>query len=194
MNGSSGASRIRYVGIEEAAGKISAADRLMVIGCSGGGKSTLSQKIAGRFGLEYVSIDRDILWLPGWVQRPKPDQHDLIREFIAHDRWIMDGNNTSTFDIRVPRSDLVIWVHMPRWLCVWGIFSRWAKYRGQIRPDMAPGCPEQVTWEFFRFVWTWEKIFAPRVTAALEAHAGKTPVLMLKSRADMRRLVELLGA
>jgi adenylate kinase family enzyme len=109
MDMESGVNAIRYVGIAEAADKIPKADRILVIGCSGGGKSTLLQKIARRFGLAYISIDRDVLWLPGWVQRERPEQHSMIAELSAGERWIMDGTNTSTFDIRVPRGDLVIW-------------------------------------------------------------------------------------
>jgi adenylate kinase family enzyme len=194
MNTKSGPNAIRYVGIAEAADKVCNADRILVIGCSGGGKSTLSQKIARRFGLAYVSIDRDVLWLPGWVQREKPEQHRLIAEFAAGERWIMDGTNTSTFDIRVPRSDLVIWVRMPRWLCICGILGRWMRSRGRVRPEMAPGCPEKMEWQFLRFVWTWEKVYHPRVLAGLAAHAADKPVLMLKSRREMRDLLDLVGA
>jgi len=194
MDMKSGSNAIRYVGIQEAADKLRHADRIMVIGCSGGGKSTLSQKIARRFGLVYISIDRDILWLPGWAQRGKDEQLERIRAMIAEDRWIMDGTNTSTFDIRVPRTDVIIWVRMPRFVNVWGILSRWGKHLGRTRPEMAPGCPERVSWEFFRFVWTWEKVYGPRVVAALEQHAGDRPVLVLKSRREMRDLLDLVGA
>ena len=94
MDAKSGAGKVRYVGMQEAADKVRQADRILVIGCSGGGKSTLSQKIAARFGLDYVSIDRDVLWLPGWVQRPKAEQLERIRMFAGGERWIMDGTNT----------------------------------------------------------------------------------------------------
>ncbi len=194
MDMESGPNAIRYIEIAEAAEKVRHADRILVIGCSGGGKSTLSQRIARRFGLTYVSIDRDVLWLPGWVQRGKPEQNRLLVAFSAGERWIMDGTNTSTFDIRVPRSDLVIWVRMPRWLCIWGILSRWITNRGGTRPEMAPGCPEKIDLDFIRFVWTWEKVYGPRVLAGLAAHAAGKPVLMLKSRAQMRDLLDLLGS
>ncbi|CDN53904.1 Hypothetical protein RG1141_CH15610 [Neorhizobium galegae bv. officinalis bv. officinalis str. HAMBI 1141] len=86
MDMESGVNAIRYVGIAEAADKVSNADRILVIGCSGGGKSTLAQKVARRFELTYISIDRDVLWLPGWVQRDKPEQHRLIVELAAGER------------------------------------------------------------------------------------------------------------
>ncbi|SFB40217.1 Adenylate kinase [Rhizobium sp. NFR07] len=185
---------IRSVNIADAAKMLVHSDRVLVIGCSGGGKSTLSQKLGRRFALDYISIDRDVLWLPGWIQRDKEDQLARTRRLIAGNRWVMDGTNTSTFDIRVPRSDLVIWVRMPRYLNVWGILSRWARHRGETRPEMAVGCPEKVDWEFFRFVWTWEAVFAPRVIAALQQTAGDKPVLVLTSRRQTRELLDLVGA
>ncbi|TWF49817.1 adenylate kinase family enzyme [Neorhizobium alkalisoli] len=185
---------IRHIDIAEAARCIVRADRILVVGCSGGGKSTLSQKIATRFGLDYISVDRDILWLPGWVQRERGEQRRIIERLISAERWIMDGTNPSTFDIRVPRSDLVIWVRMPRYVNVWGILSRWIRHIGRTRPEMAAGCRERMDFEFFRFVWTWEKAFSGRVTNGLLQHGQGTPVLTLKSRRQMRDLLDLLDA
>ncbi|ACM26488.1 DNA topology modulation kinase FlaR-like protein [Rhizobium rhizogenes K84] len=180
------------VDIETAASILKSAKRVLVIGCSGGGKSTLSQKIGKRFGLSYVSIDRDVLWLPGWKQRDKMEQRKIIAEKILGARWIMDGTNPSTFDIRLPRTDIVIWVRMPRLLCIWGALSRWLKWVGRTRPEMAPGCPEKVDWEFLQFIWTFEEKFTPRVLAGLAEHGPDVPILQLTSRRQMRALLDLL--
>jgi adenylate kinase family enzyme len=179
--------------LDVAAEHIRRANRIMVMGCSGGGKSTLSQKIAARFGLAYVSIDRDVLWLPGWVQRDRDEQRAIIVAKVQGERWIMDGTNPSTFDVRLPRTDLVIWVRMPRLLCIWGAVSRWLKWMGRTRPEMAPGCIEKIDWEFLRFIWTFEEKFTPRVLAGLAEHGPDVPVLQLKSRGEMRQLLDLLG-
>ncbi|WP_432761333.1 AAA family ATPase [Rhizobium mayense] len=179
--------------LAEAADHIRRANRILVMGCSGGGKSTLSQKIATDFGLTYVSIDRDVLWLPGWVQRGRDEQRAIIVSQVQGERWIMDGTNPSTFDVRLPRTDFVIWVRMPRLLCIWGAVSRWIKWMGRTRPEMAPGCIEKVDWEFLRFIWTFEEKFAPRVVAGLAEHGPDVPVLQLKSRREMRQLLDLLS-
>lgn len=163
--------QIDFVGDQAAADYILKADRIMVIGCSGGGKSTLAQKLVDKFGLSYISIDRDILWLPGWVERTREEQRQRIVERIAAERWIMDGTNPSTFDIRVPRSHIVIWVRMPRLLCIWGVVTRWIKYLGRTRPEMAPGCIEKIDYEFLNYIWTFEQKFAPRVVAELVKHS-----------------------
>jgi len=179
--------------LSEAADHIRRANRILVMGCSGGGKSTLSQQIAARFGLAYVSIDRDVLWLPGWVERDKQEQRAIIVAMVQEERWILDGTNPSTFDVRLPRADFVIWVRMPRLLCIWGAISRWVKWMGRTRPEMAPGCIEKVDWQFLRFIWTFEEKFAPRVLAGLLRYGSDVPILQLSSRRQMRQLLDLLA-
>lgn len=179
---------------DQAAALLSSADRILVIGCSGGGKSTVSQAIAARFGFTYISIDRDVRWLPGWNLRSKEEQRQRILERIAGDRWIMDGTSTSSFDVRVARSDIVIWVRMPRLLCIWGAVTRWLRFLGRTRPEMAPGCIEKIDWEFLAFIWTFEERYTPHIVAGMAAHGPDKPVIELKSRRQMRHLLDLLGA
>ncbi|MQB43127.1 AAA family ATPase [Rhizobium sp. ICMP 5592] len=179
------------VDIETAASILKSAERILVIGCSGGGKSTLSQKIGERFGLVYVSLDRDVRWLPGWAERDEIERKRIIVEKAQEERWIMDGTNTTTFDLRLPRTDLVIWVRMPRLLCLWGAVSRWFKWIGRTRPEMAPGCPEKIEWQFLRFIWTFEQVYSPRIIAGLAEHGPDIPVLQLTSRRQMHALLDI---
>jgi hypothetical protein len=104
----------------QAARLLQQSERIMVIGCSGAGKSTLSRKISQRLDLPYFSMDKEFFWLPGWVKRSKDEERRLIAEVVAGGRWLMDGTGPSTFDLRVPRTQLVLWVRMPRWLCLSG--------------------------------------------------------------------------
>ncbi|MBB4569638.1 ATPase AAA [Rhizobium leucaenae] len=179
--------------LRQAADHIRGADRILVMGCSGGGKSTLSQQICAHLDLPYVSMDREFFWLPGWINRDKAEERALIAAKVAEERWLIDGTAPSSFDLRLPRTELVLWVRMPRWLCMWGALSRALRWLGRSRPDMAPGCPERIDWEFLRYIWDWERKFAPKVLAGIAQHAPDVPVLQLKSRGEMRRLLDLLS-
>lgn len=183
----------RFIDIDTAHRQLPDSDRILVIGCSGGGKSTLSRRLSDRFALPYISMDRDIFWLTGWVERERGEQRRILADIVAQPRWLMDGTNSSSFDLRLPRADLVIWVRMPRWLCLRGVTLRWLKHFGRTRPEMAPGCPERLEWQFLRFIWTFEHVHVPKILAGLDRYGADLPVVVLKSRADMARLLDLAG-
>ncbi len=178
--------------VEEAAAIVSQARRIMVVGCSGGGKSTLSQKLARTFGLRYISMDKEIFWLPGWQMRSRPEQRQIIASIISDETWLMDGSNPSSFDMRLPRTHIVLWVRMPRWICLWGAVSRTVKGYGKARPEMAEGCPERLDLDFLKYIWNFEKRHAPIFEQNFGVHGPQVPVFQIKSRKQTRQLLDLL--
>lgn len=182
----------RLISITDAAEHLRFANRILVIGCSGSGKSTLSQKLCRLLDLPYVSTDRDIFWLAGWKMRPRAEIVERMRAFAAGQRWLIDGNSPGTLPIRLPRTEIVVWLRPPRRVSVYGILSRWVRYRGQTRPEQAEGCPEQMDWPFFCYVWNFEKTEVPEILGHLDAAGAELPVLVLKSHAESRRLLAIL--
>lgn len=182
------------VDIDEAASILQRAQRILVIGCSGSGKSTLAQAIASLCGLTYVSTDRDIFWLPGWKSRPRPEVIALIEQAVAGPRWIMDGNSPGTLPLRLLRTEIVLWRRPSRYVALWGVFSRWLRYRGKTRPEMAPGCPEKLSWKFLHYIWTFERDEVPQFQEMLALHGRDVPVLTLRSYRDGEELLARLQA
>lgn len=178
------------ISIEKAGRVIRDARRILVIGNSAGGKSTLSRKIAERFDLHYVSLDRDVRWLPGWTVRDRAEQRQLTEQFVAMEAWVIDGTTVSSFDLRCPRADLVIWMRPHRWRALWQLAKRvWGSY-GEVRIDMAEGCPEQLPdREFLTWIWTFEKRQSPRIIAGLDRFAPEVPVVTLRKPSDGNQLV-----
>lgn len=180
--------------IGEAGRRLATARRVLVIGCSGGGKSTLSRMLAAHFGLDYQSIDRDVRWLPGWRERDAAARREILEELVSRERWVMDGSNPSTFDLRVPRADLVIWVRMPRLTCLLGVARRVWRYHGTVRPEMAAGCPEPLPdRSFLDYIWNFERKSAPGFIRMLERHGDGVPLVTLRSRKDTRALLQAAG-
>lgn len=179
----------RYVTLTQGVDLVGQANRVMVIGNSGGGKTTLSLKIADRFDLEYMSMDRDVRWLPGWQVREREAQRDIIRSLVAKERWVMDGTGPSSFDLRVPRADLIIWLRVPRLRALTGLATRVVSNYGRVRTAMAEGCPEPVPdLEFLKFIWNFDRVTAPRIEQKIERFGRDVPLLILRSRKDGERL------
>ena len=182
------------ISIEAAAERLKTAGRVLVIGCSGSGKSTLARKLADRLGLPYVSMDREIFWLPGWQSRPRAEALARLEAVVVGERWIIDGTSPGTLPLRLPRTHLVLWLRPPRYMSLYGVVSRWLRYRGRSRPEMADDCPEKIDREFLTYVWNFEKTESPEIAENLAAFGPDVPVCVLKSRLENDRLLARLAA
>lgn len=170
------------------------ANCILAIGCPGGGKSTLARTLSASLDLPYLSMDRDFYWLPGWRKRDRCDIDRPISEVVAQERWILDGTGLGSFHLRLPRADLVIWLRLPRMVCLWRAISRVIRYRGRNRPEMPEGCRERLTLDMIGNIWNFERHAAPKIEAALHQLGPNVPVLQLKSRRQARELLDLLRA
>ena len=165
--------------------------RVVILGCSGGGKSTLARAMGARLGLPVVHLDA-LFWRPNWVEPDGPAFRAKVAEAHAGDAWISDGNYAGrTFDLRLPRADTVIFVDQPRRVCMWRIFKRWWTDRGKRRADLAAGCYENLDWEFTKWVWTFEAKHRANILAAAERYG--TPIIMLRSDREIAAFVERLS-
>jgi adenylate kinase family enzyme len=177
----------------EAANLVKNAQRICVVGCSGSGKSTLSQALCRLLNLTYISMDRDVFWMPGWTLRPRLDAVERMTGFVAGERWIIDGNSPGTLPARLARADLVIWMRPPRHVSIYGVLSRWLKHRGTVRPEMAEGCPEKIDWEFLKYVWNFDAKEVPQFQAQFENARDDLAVIVVTSRKQSAELLSELA-
>ncbi len=181
----------KYISDLEAAALLLKVNRILVIGCSGGGKTTLSVKLATLLSAEYQSIDRDVRWLPGWKERDKLTQRTMISDLVNRNRWVMDGSGASTFDIRLPRTELILWVRVPRYIALKGLATRVLSNFGSVRPEMAQGCPEKLPdINFLSYIWNFEKEYAPLFVENIEKYGTDIPVAILESHSKITKMLE----
>ncbi len=127
----------------------------MVIGQPGSGKSTLARRLSAVTGLPVVHVDH-IHWQDGWIERPREEKTRLCHEVEAGEDWIFEGGHSATWDNRMARADLVIWLDLPVGLRFWRVLKRSVIWQGRARPDLPPGCPERFgpeTLPFWRYIW-----------------------------------------
>ncbi|HYO62783.1 MAG TPA: DNA topology modulation protein [Pyrinomonadaceae bacterium] len=162
--------------------------KVLVIGSGGSGKSTFAQRLGRRLDLEVIHLDRHF-WGAGWVETPRDEWARRVEELTARDAWVMDGNYGGTLAQRVAACDTIIFLDLPRSVCVWRVVRRALRYRGRTRPDMAEGCRERLTLEFVRWVWNYPERSRPKVLALLDANARAKRVVRLRSRAEVERFL-----
>jgi adenylate kinase family enzyme len=155
--------------------------KIIVIGSGGAGKSSFSRRLGEKLGLPVVHLDR-LYWRPNWTKTPRDEWIPIVRREIAKEEWIIDGNFGNTREMRMAACDTVIFLDMPRWLCMYRILKRTLLYRQDTRPDMAEGCHEHFDPEFMLWVWNYPNQGRRRVTEQLERYAEKNIVVLRSTR------------
>jgi adenylate kinase family enzyme len=84
--------------------------RIVTIGTSCSGKTTLAKQLAGRLRCPHVELDA-LHWLPNWVERSNEEFRTLVRDAVTPDRWVVDGNYAPIRDIVWPRATSMIWLN-----------------------------------------------------------------------------------
>ena len=163
--------------------------KVLVIGPGGAGKSTFARRLGDLLDIEVKHLDK-LYWRAGWQEPAKDEWLERVKELATEESWIMDGNYGGTLEVRLKQSDTIIFLDMPRLLCLWRITKRRILYSGRSRPDMAEGCPEQLNWEFVRWVWHYSRTSRPKVVKLLRENAETKKIVWLRSRADVRRFLD----
>ena len=166
--------------------------RIAILGRCGSGKSTLARRMGERLGVPVTHLDA-LWWRPGWVESDFESFRIRVAEAATGERWVIEGNYSRTFDLRLPRADAVIFLDPPRWLCLWRVVVRSATLLGRTRPDMAEGCPERFDLDFLLYVWRWDRDTRPRLWSALRDTIDPQTVLVLKTRREIDAVLERVG-
>ena len=162
--------------------------RVLVIGSGGAGKSTFAKRLGAATRLPVIHLDA-WYWRAGWNPMSKDEWIRTVDEIAARETWIMDGNYGGTMDRRLARCDTVIFLDLPRSVCLRRALWRSMRFRGRSRPDMAPGCPERITMEFLRWIWTYPNEHRPDIVRRLEALDPEKRVVILKSTREVEQFL-----
>jgi adenylate kinase family enzyme len=177
--------------------------RLIVVGCSGSGKTTMGRRLAEALGVPHTELDA-LNWDPGWRDLSKADPGEFrrrIAEVAAGDAWVMDGNYTKARDVHWARATAFVWMDPPLHVVMrqvtWRSFSRAATKR-----ELWPGTGNK---ELFRrwlgkdhpIRWAWDN--RPMIRRRYEewfaggVYEGR-PVWRVTNAREARRLVADLAA
>ncbi|MER7186465.1 adenylate kinase [Streptomyces hyaluromycini] len=88
-------------------------ERILVVGVTGAGKSTLAQTLSSRLGLPYHEMDAVYFNGPDWAVNDKLTED--VSRLAAGSRWIIDSlGYPEVRDLLWDRADTVIWLDYPR--------------------------------------------------------------------------------
>lgn len=87
--------------------------RILVVGSTGAGKSTLGRALAAKLSIPHVELDA-LHWEPEWVPAPREVFRARTAAAAAGEEWVVDGNYKSGVrDILWPRANVLVWIDLP---------------------------------------------------------------------------------
>ena len=152
--------------------------KVLVIGCSGAGKSTFARRLRDITGLPLYYLDR--LWHKADRTHITREEFDrVLAEWLARPAWIIDGDYSRTLPQRLEACDTVFFLDFPLEVCLAGVENR----RGAQRPDM-PWVEEELDAEFLQYILDFGQAQLPAIRAMLEPYRGRRQILTFRSRAE----------
>lgn len=159
--------------------------RIIVIGCPGSGKSTLSRELHSRTGIPLHHLDR-LYWNADGTTVEKCVFLERLSLVLGQAEWIIDGNYGATMEMRIEACDTVIFLDYPTQVCLEGIRER----RGKPRSDL-PWIETEEDAEFIEFIKSYHEQQRPKVLALLEKYERKQRIV-LRSRKEAKTFLQEL--
>lgn len=156
--------------------------RVSVIGCPGAGKTTFSRELSRSTKLPLVHLDFMYHDQTYSYQTDKDSWRKRVLKETKERRWIIDGNYKSTFDIRLPKSDTIIFLDYPTYISIWRAIKRRVQYREKVRDDMPSTWKERLGMDFFVFILKFNLLIAPRMRELLKSYNDKDVIILRSPR------------
>jgi len=129
--------------------------RILVLGTTSSGKSTLAKRLADGLGLDFIELDA-LHWEPGWTQAPLELFRERVDRATSAPGWALDGNYHVVRDIAWPRAEAAIWLDYPLML-IFGQLLRRTLRRWWTHEVLWNGNVERL-WPHLK-IWSQESLF-----------------------------------
>jgi adenylate kinase family enzyme len=129
--------------------------RIVIIGSTSSGKSTLAKQLADRFGYSFIDLDA-LHWEPNWTEAPLEVFRERVSTATQASGWVVAGNYHIVRDLIWPQAEVVIWLDysLPRifWQLTHRTFTRWWKH------ELLWGTNRENLWMHFK-LWSDESLY-----------------------------------
>jgi adenylate kinase family enzyme len=128
--------------------------RIVVVGVTGSGKTTLARQLAQGLNLPHFELDA-LHWEADWVEADEEIFRQRVRDSLAGRRWVVDGNYSSVRDLIWLEADTLVWLDYPLPFVLWRLVRRtWRRVRSQ--EELWNGNRDRLAHQFSRdsiFLW-----------------------------------------
>lgn len=84
--------------------------RIVVLGTTGSGKSTLSRQLSDKLGLPIIELD-EFMHGSNWTTAPEQEFRAKVDRATSQEAWIVDGNYGLARDLIWDRAEAIVWLN-----------------------------------------------------------------------------------
>lgn len=172
--------------------------KIIVIGVTGSGKSTLSKKLSNKLNYPYIQLD-ELFWRPNWMETPDKEFFEKIYNATNSETWVLDGNYTRSNHLTWTIADTIVWINLPFWITLYQSLSRSIK-RAVVRKELWEGTGNRES--FLRMfssdsiiLWLFKTYWAHRERTEMRIKSEEYSdinFIRLRSRKEVKEFLESL--
>jgi adenylate kinase family enzyme len=129
--------------------------RIVVVGTTSSGKSTLANQLAEKIGGDFIELDA-LHWEPNWVEAPNEVFRERVEAAINSKAWVVAGNYHIVRDLVWQHAEAIIWLDYPFHIVFWRLLKRTIR-RGITQEELWNGNRESF-WGHLK-LWSDESLF-----------------------------------
>ena len=129
--------------------------RIVVVGTTSSGKSTMASRLANKLNLDFIELDA-LHWEPNWVEAPDEVFRQRVEQAVRSGRWVVAGNYSIARDLIWPRAEAIVWLDYP----LMTIFIQLTRrtFRRWWTRELLWGTNTESIWSHFK-LWSEESLY-----------------------------------
>ena len=156
--------------------------KIIIIGCPGSGKSTFARALHKKIGIPLYYLDM-MYWNADKTVVEKSLFLERLSDVMKNEEWIIDGNYSSTMEMRMDACDTVIFLDYPPLVCLDGAKARVGKKR-----DDMPWIEDGEDEEFLGFIRSFNREQRPKILSLIDKYSDKN-ILIFKNREEAENFI-----
>ena len=130
-------------------------NRVVVVGVTSSGKSTLAERLANCFDLHFIELDA-LNWEPNWQAAPLEVFRARVEKATQAEKWVVAGNYHVVRDLIWPKAEVLVWLDYPLLTVLWQLthrtFKRWWT------KELLWGTNRESLWKHFK-IWSADSLY-----------------------------------
>ena len=157
--------------------------KIVVLGCSGSGKSAFAVQLHNITKLPLYHLD-NIWWKKDRTHISRDEFDRKLDDLVNRDSWIIDGDYSRTYEKRIAACDTVFFLDYGEEVCMKGIIDRIGKERKDI-----PWTENKLDPELVKLVKDYETENKPVLMELFNKYSDKD-IIVFHSREEANALAE----